>query len=230
MIEFAPLARRQNQKTTLAATISLLALGLVAAPAAAQTQYEPAAPIGAYPTAPQAAAPQPAANTVRLPVFIHALAGAWVPWPGTFAENHRPGGAFDLVGGVSLEPLVHQRFDLFVDLVFSQHKLQDRAVIDDKTSTTVAAGYVGARWFFTPQTSGGSPYILAAAGLVYEAYDPNAVHSPPQPNWISMGGVGWELPLGPVFRLGARVTATYLNEGAAVLGWIAPSLTLGAEI
>jgi len=213
--------------------MSSLALGLAAAPAAAQTQYDPAAappPAGTYPPAPQAAAPQPAPQAVRLPIIIQALAGAWVPWPGTFAENHRSGGAFDLVAGLSLEPVVRQRLDLFVDLVFSQHKLQDRAVIDDKTSTTVVAGYVGARWFLTQRMSGGSPYILVAAGLVYEAYDPNAVHTPPSPNWISMGGVGWELSLGPVLRLGARVTATYLNEGEPVLGWIAPSLTLGAEI
>ena len=45
-----------------------------------------------------------------------------------------------------------------------------------------------------------------------------------------MGGVGWEAPIGPVLRLGARVVATYLDENGGLLGWVAPSVTLGGQL
>ncbi len=232
-------------KSTTRATLATLALLLAAAPAAAQFDpamtppppggYAPGAqPQGTYPQGGQSpGAPQPAAQpplVVRLPVFVHVLAGAWLPWPGTFDENHRMGGAADVMAGISLEPLLQQRLDVFVDVTVSRHKLEDRAVVGDQTQTTVASGYVGVRWFLTPRSPAGEPYVLAAAGLVYEAADQNAFHGPPQPSWISMAGAGWELSLGPILRLGARVTATYLDEGSASLGWVAPSLTLGAQI
>lgn len=98
------------------------------------------------------------------------------------------------------------------------------------TQTTITSATLGGRYFLTALSSAGAPYILASAGLVYESAEPNAVHSPPHPSWITMGGLGWELPLGSTLRLGARVTATYLNEGTQALGWVAPSLTLGAQI
>jgi hypothetical protein len=201
-----------------------------------QTQPEPEPPYqGPAGQQPGYAQPPPSQGqqlvTIRVPIFVHVIGGGWIPMPGVFAENHKPGPAVDMMAGLSLEPFIHQGLDVFVDAMWSQQQLQERAWIDsDHTRTVVVTGCVGLRWFlFTPMGIG-APYILAAAGLVYETAEANAHHDPPKPSWMTMGGVGWEVPLGSVVRVGARVTGTYLDEDGARLGWLAPSITLGLEL
>ena len=128
-----------------------------------------------------------------MPIFLHVIGGGWIPMPGVFAENHKPGPSVDVMAGLSLEPLIHQGVDVFVDVMWSQQELQERAWIDsDHTRTVVVAGCVGLRWFLFTPTGTGAPYILAGAGLVYETAEPSAHHDPPRPSWMTLGGVGWE--------------------------------------
>ena len=201
---------------------------------AGQAQPEPPyqAQAGPQPGYAQPAPPQgQPLVTIRVPIFVDVIGGGWIPMPGVFAENHKPGPAVDVMVGLSLEPLIHQGVDVFVDAMWSQQELQERAWIDsDHTRTVVVAGCVGLRWFLFAPTGIGAPYILAGAGLVYETAEATTHHDPPKPSWMTMGGVGWEVPLGSVVRVGARVTGTYLDEDGARLGWLAPSITLGLEL
>jgi hypothetical protein len=214
---------RKDRHGITAATLSV-AIAAVSAPASASAQV--AAPPPTAPGAPAATA----AEVVRLPVFVHAMAGLWVPWPGTFDENHEGGAAFDLVGGVSLEPLVGQRLDAFLDVTLSAHQLEPRAVAGGDSGTIVTAGVLGMRIFLLQRSPFGEPYLLAGAGLVYESAERGPGHTPPQPSWISMVGAGWEVAIGSALRLGGRLTLTYLDEGGARLGWAAPSVTAGFQL
>jgi len=206
------------------------------APPGASGQAQPEPPYQA-PAGPQSGYAQPPPSqgqqpvTIRVPIFVDVIGGGWIPMPGVFAENHKPGPAVDVMVGLSLEPLIHQGIDLFVDAMWSQQEMQERAWIDaDHTRTVVVSGCVGLRWFLFAPTGIGAPYILAGAGLVYETAEATTHHDPPKPSWMTLGGVGWEVPLGSVVRVGARVSGTYLDEDGARLGWLAPSITLGLEL